>query len=41
MARLGDFASAVAAVGPDTPGAFVFDRFQTEPDTLAIAVVAV
>jgi len=39
MARLGDFASAVAAVGPDTPGAFVFDRFQTEPDTLAIAVV--
>ena len=39
MARIGDFASAPEPVGPDTPGADVFDRFQLEPDTLVIAVV--
>lgn len=39
MARIGDFASAAAPVGPDTPGAEVFDRFQGEPDTLVIAVI--
>ncbi|KQY84889.1 response regulator [Brevundimonas sp. Root1423] len=39
MARIGDFASAPAPIGPDTPGADVFDRFQREPDTLVIAVV--
>ena len=39
MARIGDFASAAAPIGPDTPGAQVFDRFQDEPDTLVIAVV--
>ena len=39
MARIGDFASAAAPIGPDTPGADVFDRFQREPDTLIIAVV--
>ena len=39
MARIGDFASATAPIGPDTPGAEVFDRFQNEPDTLVIAVV--
>ncbi|GAA0645674.1 ATP-binding protein [Brevundimonas lenta] len=39
MARIGDFASAPAPVAPDTPGDHVFERFQNEPDTLAIAVV--
>ena len=39
MSRIGEFADAVAAIGPDTPGAVVFDRFQDEPDTLLIAVV--
>ena len=39
MARIGDFASAAAPIGPNTPGAEVFDRFQDEPDTLVIAVV--
>lgn len=39
MARIGDFASGIEPIGPDTPGALVFDRFQTEPDTLVIAVV--
>ncbi|MBU1538726.1 MAG: response regulator [Alphaproteobacteria bacterium] len=39
MARIGDFASAALPIGPDTPGAEVFDRFQREPDTLIIAVV--
>ncbi|TAJ63438.1 ATP-binding protein [Brevundimonas sp.] len=39
MARIGDFASAAAPIGPDTPGAEVFDRFQSEPDTLILAVV--
>jgi signal transduction histidine kinase/CheY-like chemotaxis protein len=39
MARIGDFASAAAPISPDTPGAFVLDRFNSEPDTLTIAVV--
>jgi signal transduction histidine kinase/ActR/RegA family two-component response regulator len=39
MARVGDFASKAAAVSPDTPGAHIVERFQDEPDTLAIAVV--
>ena len=39
MARIGDFASAAAPIGLDTPGADVFDRFQSEPDTLVIAVI--
>ena len=39
MARIGDFASGGAPIGPDTPGAHVFERFEREPDTLAIAVV--
>ena len=39
MARIGDFASGALPIGPDTPGAEVFDRFQDEPDTLVIAVV--
>ena len=39
MARIGDFASAAAPIGPDTPGADVFDRFQNEPDTLVLAVI--
>jgi signal transduction histidine kinase/ActR/RegA family two-component response regulator len=39
MARIGDFASASAPIGPETPGAEVFDRFQDEPDALVLAVV--
>jgi signal transduction histidine kinase/ActR/RegA family two-component response regulator len=39
MSRIGDFASGIEPIGPDTPGAVVFDRFQSEPDTLVIAVV--
>ena len=39
MARVGDFASTPAPVSPDTPGAHIVERFQDEPDTLAIAVV--
>lgn len=39
MARIGDFIDAVDPVSPDTLGAVVFDRFQAEPNTLAIAVV--
>lgn len=39
MARIGDFASGAEPIGPDTPGAHVFERFEREPDTLAIAVV--
>ena len=39
MARIGDFASATVPIGPATPGAEVFDRFQSEPDTLVIAVI--
>ncbi|MFN7388024.1 ATP-binding protein [Brevundimonas sp.] len=39
MARIGDFIDMVDPVSPDTLGAVVFDRFQTAPNTLAIAVV--
>lgn len=39
MARIGDFASDAEPITPDTPGAHVFDRFEREPDTLAIAVI--
>jgi signal transduction histidine kinase/ActR/RegA family two-component response regulator len=39
MARIGDFIDAVEPVSPDTLGAVVFDRFQAEPNTLAIAVI--
>lgn len=39
MARIGDFASETVPIAPDTPGAEVFDRFQSEPDTLVIAVI--
>ena len=39
MARIGDYVEAIAPVAPDAPGALVFDRFQSEPNTLAIAVV--
>jgi signal transduction histidine kinase/ActR/RegA family two-component response regulator len=39
MARIGDFVDAVEPVSPETFGAVVFDRFQQEPNTLAIAVV--
>ncbi len=39
MARIGDFASATVPIGLETAGADVFDRFQSEPDTLVIAVI--
>ncbi|WP_298743928.1 ATP-binding protein [uncultured Brevundimonas sp.] len=39
MARVGDFASKAAPVSPETPGAQIVERFEQEPDTLAIAVV--
>jgi signal transduction histidine kinase/ActR/RegA family two-component response regulator len=39
MARIGDFASGGEPISPETPGAHVFERFEREPDTLAIAVV--
>ena len=34
-----DLASEIKPIGPETPGQTVYDRFQAEPDTLAIAVV--
>ena len=39
MARIGEYVDAVEPVSPDTLGSVVFDRFQDEPNTLAIAVV--
>ncbi|MFN4295996.1 MAG: ATP-binding protein [Brevundimonas sp.] len=39
MARIRDFVVSAAPVGPDVSGSIVFERFQNEPDTLAIAVV--
>jgi len=39
MAKIGDFVNPVAPAAPDTPGAELFERFQAEPNTMAIAVV--
>ena len=39
MPLIGDFMEAVRPVAPTATGAEVFERFQTEPNTLAIAVV--
>lgn len=39
MARIKDFLVDAAPVEPGTSGSVIFDRFQNEPDTLAIAVV--
>ena len=39
MPLIGDFVDMIAPVAPSTPGADVFERFQTEPNTLALAVV--
>lgn len=39
MPLIGDFVEAVAPVAPHATGAEVFERFQMEPNTLAIAVV--
>ena len=39
MALIKDFVVTSAPVAPDVSGSVVFDRFQTEPNTLAIAVV--
>ena len=34
-----DLAQPSDPITPDTPGALVYERFQAEPDALAIAVV--
>ena len=39
MASIGDYVEAIVPVAPNAPGSLVFDRFQAEPNTLAIAVV--
>ncbi|MBA4808987.1 response regulator [Brevundimonas sp.] len=39
MPLIGDFVDLIAPVAPSTPCAEVFERFQTEPNTLALAVV--
>ena len=39
MPLIGDFVDMIAPVAPSTSGAEVFERFQTEPNTLALAVV--
>ncbi len=39
MKLLIDIAPHIAPVGPGMPGGEVYDRFQREPDTLAIAIV--
>ena len=39
MPLIGDFVEAVRPVAPGATGAEVFERFQTEPNTLAVAVV--
>jgi signal transduction histidine kinase/ActR/RegA family two-component response regulator len=39
MPRIGDHVEPIGPITPDTPGAVVLDRFQNEPNTLAIAVV--
>lgn len=39
MPLIGDFVDLIAPVAPSTLGAEVFERFQSEPNTLALAVV--
>ena len=39
MPLIGDFVDLIAPVAPSTLGAEVFERFQNEPNTLALAVV--
>jgi signal transduction histidine kinase/CheY-like chemotaxis protein len=39
MPLIGDFVDVIAPLATGTPGAEVFERFQTEPNTLALAVV--
>jgi signal transduction histidine kinase/AmiR/NasT family two-component response regulator len=39
MQLMGELAEVTASLSPDTPGEAVYRRFETEPDTLAIAVV--
>ena len=39
MARIRDYRVIAEPVGPDVPGSDVFERFRTEPNTLAIGVV--
>ena len=40
MPLIGDFVDLIAPVAPSASGAEVFERFQSEPNTLALAVVA-
>jgi len=39
MTLLFDIAPTIAPVAPDATGAQLYERFELEPDTLAIAVV--
>jgi signal transduction histidine kinase/ActR/RegA family two-component response regulator len=39
MPLIGDFVEWIEPVAPDATGALVFERFQNEPNTLALAVV--
>lgn len=39
MARIGDYIEAVEPVGPDIPGAAVYERFLNEPNTMVIPVI--
>ncbi|MBD3837614.1 ATP-binding protein [Brevundimonas sp.] len=39
MPLIGDFVDVIAPLAAGTPGAEVFERFQAEPNTLALAVV--
>ena len=39
MPLIGDFVDRIAPLAPGAPGAEVFERFQAEPNTLALAVV--
>lgn len=39
MARIGDYIEAAEPVGPDTPGAAVYERFLNEPNTMVIPVI--
>ncbi|HRO34238.1 MAG TPA: response regulator [Brevundimonas sp.] len=39
MARIGDYIEAATPVGPDAPGAAVYERFLNEPNTMVVPVV--
>ncbi|HTI67337.1 MAG TPA: ATP-binding protein [Caulobacteraceae bacterium] len=39
MLRIGEISEAIAPVSPDTAGEALYRRFESEPDTLAVAVI--